>query len=176
MSETRGYSRENVLIAHRMGIRVERDGTPIGTRGRPVKGYVNINGYRTVTFNLGKRPNRITRAVYVCWLQAFQKYGENFFLAEATRHFNGNRQDDSWDNIVIGSDQDNSMDRPKEQRQRMAQAAADAARVFTEDQVLEMRRLKQGGMSLRLLCERFSLKSKSHMSQIVNCKIYKNVG
>ena len=58
-------------------------------------------------------------------LQAYQKFGDKLFeKGVQVRHFNGNSLDNSWDNILIGTNSDNQMDIPKEIRIRSATIAS----------------------------------------------------
>lgn len=51
--------------------------------------------------------------------QAYKKYGEEIFNpGMVVRHLNGDRGDNSWGNIVMGTQSDNMMDRDEQDRIR----------------------------------------------------------
>jgi len=101
-------------IAYERGFRVTKNGCLIGLRRRRV-GSINNDGYETTTIlNNNKRIYIQTHR-----LQAYQKYGDKLFEdGIVVRHLNGNKLDNSWNNIAIGTPKDNTMDIPKEIREK----------------------------------------------------------
>ncbi len=159
---------EILRFAAAKGYLVLRDGTPIGVHKHPLKPYVCHDGYH----HIGIKYNKHCESISVARLQAYQKYGERALTEEVeVRHLNGNPDDNSYDNIAIGSKSDNAMDKPRAIRQRTARQAAQAQRRFTDSEVQTMRELRKAGMKLLELSCRYKI-SKGHMSDIVNCKIY----
>ncbi len=166
------YGRELARLAFDKGMRVQHDGSVIGIRGRLLKTVMN-DGYRCVSIRVG--PGRgTTRPFKVYWLQAYQKFGEALFPAETVRHLNNKSDDDGWDNLALGTHHDNQMDRPLAMRLRCVQAAANARRVLTEAQVIEMRRLRREGRTGVYLSRLYAV-SCGTVSDVVNYKLYKNV-
>lgn len=75
---------------------------------------IGKNGYYNVTLRL---PSCEKADVKIHKLQAYKKYGEEMFKKGiVVRHFDGDRLNNTWDNILIGSYSDNQMDIPKESR------------------------------------------------------------
>lgn len=80
--------------------------------GRVYKGYIS-NEYRQISFIYENHR-------YYCpihRLQAYIKYRELLYQKDImVRHLNGNKLDNSWDNIAIGTAYDNAQDIPIEKR------------------------------------------------------------
>lgn len=75
---------------------------------------IGRNGYYNITLRL---PSCERADVKIHKLQAYKKYGiEMFKDGIVVRHMDGNRLNNSWDNILIGTQSDNQMDIPKEIR------------------------------------------------------------
>ena len=89
------------------------DGT-VTRYGKVYKGYVS-NEYRQISFIY-------ERHRYYCpvhRLQAYIKYRELLYQKDImVRHLNGNKLDNSWDNIAIGTAYDNAQDIPLNQRRQ----------------------------------------------------------
>lgn len=154
------------------GYRVSPDGvyvlTPTGSRlnGCVVKGKIN---YRCFTYRLDNSPRHIP----FHRLQAYQKYGEKALIEGVeVRHYNGKSLDNSWDNILIGSPRDNQLDRSAESRMQHSLNAAKKLRRFSIEQVRDMRDMKEAGVILRVIGEKYGI-GKGHVSDLVNNKFYK---
>ena len=98
-------------------------------------------------------------------LQAYQKFGDKIFnKGIVVRHLNGDSTDNSFDNIEIGTNQDNSFDRPKEQRIESAKHAASFTKKYNYEEVytfyLETKSYKQ-------TMEKFGITSKNSLSYII---------
>lgn len=79
-------------------------------------------GYCIITFRL---PSNKKANVKIHKLQAYKKYGDKIFEEGiVVRHRNGNKEDNSWDNILIGTASDNQMDIPEEIRIKSATKVA----------------------------------------------------
>jgi len=103
------------------GYVAQKDGTVISPSGVRLKLQATANGYHRFNVKYGNEsyPIRVSNLV------AYQKFGEKVFLeSEQVRHLNGNRLDDSWENIDVGSVSQNSMDRPKQERIKSAKHAS----------------------------------------------------
>ncbi len=109
----------NEIIAYNLGYRVNKKGDLIGLKGNPVGSL--SNGYYKIKI-------RIKDGYINCLthrLQAYQKYGEDIYKKGIVcRHLNGNPLDNSIDNIAIGTQSDNMMDRKKEDRIAHAKLAS----------------------------------------------------
>lgn len=171
-SKAAGY----VKLAYKKGYQVTANGTIIGSRGLPIRGSLQnkhriVGGYRTFNLKVGKQ----TKRVFVHQLQAYQKFGAAA-LAEGivVRHRDNISLNNSYDNITIGTQQQNAMDRDPEKRQAQAQKAANARKRWTDEEVLELRARHQRGVQANLLAKEQKV-CKSTMSMMLNNKTYRSV-
>jgi len=99
----------NEKFAYNKGYRVTPKGTMYGLRGQVITNSDTAGYIRVGTKNKGKY---IT--IYAHRLQAYQKYGNAIYSKGIlVRHLDGNNKNNSEDNIALGSNKDNMMDRPK---------------------------------------------------------------
>lgn len=101
--------------AHRRGYRVTDDGTFTTPHSETVKLAKDKGGYLVFSGiylkGRGKAPIKVHR------LAAYQKFGEAIFEPGiVVRHLNGNPQDNSVDNIAIGTHLDNRLDISQSER------------------------------------------------------------
>lgn len=147
--------------AHERGFKVLNDGTVISHTGRILKGYINSTGYIVVAI----RVNKIRHCFGVHKLMAYQKYGESMFEdGIVVRHLNGNSLDNSFDNIAIGTQQQNNLDKTPEVRMRAALHAASFIRKHDKEKVKEY--FKDHGFKKAMI--HFGISSKGTMSYIIN--------
>lgn len=168
-------------IALAKGMYVTKEGVLIGSRGKPSNATKPCsNGY--LMFSVYDHNGKLYRGL-VHQLQAFLKYGDAIFTEKINdihiRHLNGNPLDNSWENIALGSQSDNCMDIPEDKRIKAASIASKAATIITRgfhaEDVRRIRKAKEQGASLSELSKEFG-KSKGHLSDIINRKIYKDIG
>ena len=81
--------------------------------------------------------------------------------------------DNRLENIKLGTQSQNSMDRPKEERLAHGKHAASFRRKLTEGEVVELRDLRDQGWIYSDLCKKYDI-SKTAVSYIVNNKTYTN--
>lgn len=157
-------SRTNAILAAAKGYTIDRDGSVTGPSGKVLSLTKNSRGYRSFSIKYEKK----TKSVRVHQLQAYTKYG-NDLLAEGTevRHLDGDKDNNSWDNIAIGTSHQNKTDQSQEVRTARARRAAKSLRKMTDEQVIECRRLHAEGTSQKALCEKYGV-AKSTMSGIIN--------
>lgn len=161
-----------LLRAVSKGYLVLHDGTVIGPRRRPLNLAINPSGYRMIGIRYPASEGRRVGTVRACRLQAYQKFGERIFNSNLeVRHLDGNPANDAHSNIGLGTGAENSMDKPPEVRRRSALKAALAQRRFTDTDIIAMRRERNAGVKLKILCAKYGIK-KGHMSAIVNNKLY----
>ena len=114
--------KRNVVIAFERGFRVEKDGSVIGIKGKPLK-LNKIGGlYPYSFFSMRYKGERIVIPVHI--LCAYQKYGEAALRCECVRHLDGNSLNNSHENIAIGTLSENKMDIPNEIRKKTATIAS----------------------------------------------------
>ena len=118
------------------------------------------------------------RSDYVFWHQlvAFEKFGDTFLDDKiVVRHLNGNHLDNSWDNIAIGSPQDNSLDRNPIDRKIHALKTSQSMRRFTDKEIEQIKIDRQNGMSYNQLIQKYST-SKGTLSFLFNHALYYKFG
>lgn len=153
---------KNIIIAYNKGYRVSSYGivhSPVGkirkTRTKKNKLYLYF-----LLFVDGKN-----RLVYVHKLQAYQKFKDNLFKKEVVvRHKDGNPKNNSYENILIGTQKDNNRDKLSEVSMRTAIHASQFARVWSDDKLKEIfddRYLR--GYTYSMLRDKYGI-SKGHCS------------
>lgn len=167
------YNR-TLLEAYRKGYRVV-DGEVISPfRDEPLKQRINRRGY--YEFGVRVKDERFnlvweTRKVQVHRLAAYQKFGEAIFQdGVQVRHLDDNSKNNLEDNIGIGTQQDNMMDRSPEKRLKLSVNAATKLRKFDDETVAEIRLRHSQGWSYRTLMAHYNITSKGTMSHIINNK------
>lgn len=76
------------------------------------------------------------------------------------RHLNGNKLDNSFENIAIGTQQDNMLDKPKHKRIEWASHPKYDYESIKKDRLL--------GMTYRELMNKYNISSKGTISYIIN--------
>ena len=143
-----------------MGCRISVDGVTVTCNGKPVKYHLHDGYFR---FSFGPKIRR--RNIKLHRLQAFQKYGKSMFNEGLVcRHLNGNSQDNSYDNIAIGTQSDNMMDRTPEARIKSAKHAS--SHLIKHDYAAVVAYYKEHGFKAAMI--HFGIKSKGTMSYIIN--------
>lgn len=152
----------NEKFAYDKGYRVTPKGTMYGLRGQVVtnsdtKGYIRVG-----TKNKGKY---IT--IYAHRLQAYQKYGNAIYSKGIlVRHLDGNNKNNSEDNIALGSNRDNMMDRPKEDRVTQARKASARTKKYNTKEVRDFH--KASGNSYNKTKDEFRISSGGTLWYILN--------
>lgn len=165
--------RERLDKAIQRGYKVDDTGIVISPYGRTLVGYIDNRGYTKI----GVRYEDISSyPIYIHRLVAYLKFGERLFdPGIETRHFNGNKLDNSNNNILIGTHSDNMQDIPKEVRKRTAQTAANYLRKLTEQEVVQLRTDYKNGLRYKYLTNKYNI-AKSTIWYIINKVTYGSVG
>lgn len=99
-----------IIECSKIGYKVLKNGEVKGLT-KILKLTVNSNGYNYFSFRDFDKKREI---VLVHRLQAYQKFGESIFEeGMVVRHLDGNSLNNSWNNIAIGTNSDNQMDRSR---------------------------------------------------------------
>ena len=97
---TNGSNMHPVEIAFDKGYRVDREGIVHGIKVEVLSAPPGNKGYPRFSIHIGKK----FKSVHVHRLQAYQKFGQAMFQEGIqVRHLNGNKLDNSWNNIAIGT-------------------------------------------------------------------------
>ena len=116
------FSKKNkaIIIAFNKGYRIV-DGRAYNPSGEELRIYPDDYGYLRMGMMIDCRVTsfRIHRLV------AYQKFRDMIFEKGVhVRHLDGNSKNNLADNIVLGTASDNSLDRPKSERIRLAKYAS----------------------------------------------------
>ena len=164
IDKAKNKQQKALLTASKKGYRVMKNGSVYSRLGNKMSLRQDSSGYLRFGIRL-KSGEKYT--VFVHRLQAFQKYGYNL-LDEGiqVRHLNGNKKDNSYSNIAIGTRSDNMMDVPKKIR---IKKSSNANRKLTREQHQEIKnRYESESITLQELADEYGLKSQSSVHYIVN--------
>jgi len=158
------------------GYRTTRKGEVIGLKKAKLSPVVGTGGYLFVTIYINKIIGQKRRHLEVHRLVAYHKYGDKLFSpGMEVRHIDGNKTNNSWDNIVLGTHFNNAMDVPLELRIKYATHAGRSNSKLTKEDVKEIRRLRrEEQLTYREILEIYPT-SKAALSGIINKKTWKNV-
>lgn len=166
-----GVAGKAVVLAKSKGMYITKDGVPVGVKGKTLSANI-YRGYKRIAVSVGSGKSA---GFKLSCLQAYQKYGDAVFGKNiVVRHLDGNSENDSWDNIAIGTQSENMMDKSKEERIKSAKIAASHLRKFTNQQIRDIRKRKEEGFFLSAIGREFGI-GKGHVSDIVNRKLYSDV-
>lgn len=150
---------EYLINAFNKGYRVDEYGNVTSPKNKKLTGYIGSTGYYIVS--TGK-----VDKVFVHRLAGYQKFGDEIFKeGVVVRHLNGNSLDNSFNNIEIGSFQDNMMDKSESIRSRCALYASSFIKKHNHIEILKRR---QEGANYKELMKEFNISSKGTLSFIIN--------
>ena len=147
-----------IMEAIEKGYKVDADGVVYSPDNYVRKLQTDKGGYHYfgVRCSDGKSQN-----IHVHRMQAYQKYGEEVFgNGIVCRHINGKPSDNSYDNIVIGTQKDNMNDIPKEKRILNASNPKHNHFDIVKDYY-------ENDLSYAKLMSKYGIKSKGTISHIV---------
>jgi hypothetical protein len=131
------------------GYTIDENGVVKNPDGEEIKGSI-YEGYQK--FSVRTETNS-SFAVKHHRFQAYLKYGDSIFeKGMVVRHLNGNSLDNSYDNIVLGTQSQNMMDRTPEARKNHSQKS-----YITEDIGDEIIEDRVKGMSHRKLSVKYNI-------------------
>jgi hypothetical protein len=152
------------------GYKALPDGSVIGPQGNRLKLMINRKYYYHVSFRIpvelinDDSKRKITK-LFVHRLVAYQKYGDKMEGLQV-RHLDGNSRNNHPDNIAIGTQSQNFLDRPIEDRIEHAKKAV--KHITKHDKIAaEVRKDRKNGMLYKDICEKYGL-CKSMVSFIIN--------
>lgn len=156
---------ETILIAYNKGYRV-LNGIPYNPNGIVLNGSVNKSGYLTITPMHHKK-------IKVHRLVGYQKYGYKIFeKGIVVRHLDGNKLNNTDENIAIGTQRENMLDIPKYKRVSKSIKGRNAAlkkiTLFTPQEMEEIRNFHNG--SYKETMKKFNIISKGTLHRILNKK------
>jgi hypothetical protein len=155
-----------IVEAKKKGYYVDNDGNVFSKRNQ-LKLQNRKNYLHFSIRYFGERiPIKVHRFV------AYMKYGNEMFNdGIVIRHFDGNSLNNSWENILIGTLSQNTMDIPKENRIKTSIRNSSVKRKFNDDEVSNIIKDRNSGYTYNELCEKYST-SKSTLSYFFNDAYY----
>ena len=152
--------------AYEKGYRVAENGDLIGPRGNTLVPHASGNGYPWFRYERG------SICVPTHRLVAYQKFGRDLYTPGLeVRHKDNDFENNSWGNLLLGNKSQNMMDKPPEERKRIARIAALAQRKLSEGEAQQLRNDHVAGLSYRQLMKKYGI-AKSTVSYIVNKRTY----
>lgn len=156
--------KEKLLKCYEKGYRIDKEGT-ICYKNNTRKGciqYCNKTPYLKISIKIKNK----TCNVPVHRLQAYQKYGEKIFEEDiVVRHLNGNSLDNSYDNIVIGTQSDNMFDIPENLRIKHAHIATSYVKKYNHEEIYKF---YNECKSYEKTMKKFNIPSKGSLHFILN--------
>lgn len=168
-----------ILKAVKLGYTITKEGEPFSPSGKPLVAFARNRGsrgkYRQFTLSIEDieaGTAKISSAVRIHRMVAYLKFGEAAFEPGVkARHKDGNSLNNAWDNIILGTQSDNMMDRPEEDRIAHAKHAAKSRRKLTDADAKNIRAMRADGATLKEICAKYRI-AKSTASYVVNKKTY----
>ena len=164
-----GVSKTNMALieSYNKGYRITNEGEVLGLKHKELSPRIQY-GYKKFCTRLKSGERYI---VNYHRLQAYQKFGDKIFEEGiVVRHLDGNPLNNSWDNIGIGTNSDNQMDRSLQCRKNAATIATrkmqDNIRSY-EDRCKIYEDLKNG-MSYNEIMKKHNISSKGTLSFMKN--------
>lgn len=154
----------NEKYAYDRGYRMNKAGLFFNPRGEIIGGF-NDDGYRKYKLRV---PGDYRKYYHfkLSRFQAYCKFGDKIYdKGMVVRHLNGIRNDDSWDNIEIGTQSQNMMDCPKEDR---IARAIHASRKIVKHNVKEIRDYYNKVKSYRKTMKKFNISSSGTLWYILH--------
>ena len=164
---TKNLSKENqkILHAYNQGYYVDKVGDVFTKEGNKRTLFKRCKKGNYLAFSI--KVNNCVRNVPVHKLQAYLKYGNKLFEPNiVVRHLNGISNDNSFDNIAIGTHSDNMMDMSEEIR--IAKAKHAAQNLIKYDNVEEIKEFYNTCKSYKTTMEKFKITSKSTLHNILH--------
>lgn len=167
------YSR-NEIEARKLGYYVTRSGVLVNKTGQAISTKLKTDGYKQIMLRKTIGGKTHHKALLVHRLQAYQKYGDLIYSpGVVVRHLDNNKENNSWDNIMIGTVHDNAMDNPPGQRKRMAaNASMNSPKRYPKDKIKQIKCDLLSGMSYGEVMRKYGIKSKGTISYIKHHDYY----
>ena len=153
-----------LMQAYKKGYRV-RDNLVYGiVKKQPLKLGCSRSGYLFFNLKLGRKVLK----VFLHRLVAYEKYQDKLFESGIlVRHLNGNSKDNSFENICIGTQTENMLDRNPKERLRHAIKASSSIRKFNNEKVNQIKLDHSNGLGYKALMEKYCISSKGTLHYIL---------
>lgn len=149
------------------------DGCVISPHGRNIKLRLSSSGYLQFSIHIKRgNKNKLTQNVMIHRLVAYSKYGDSIYDAGiCVRHLDGDKLNNSPNNIVLGTHTDNMNDVPVDIRIKRSLISAKTTRRFGEEELASIVNDRNNGMSYNDICKKYDV-GKSWCSSFFNMKTY----
>lgn len=158
-------------LAAEKGYYVDNDGKAYSPQGRQV-GTCGSSGYLYFGIRIDKKT---IIKVLIHRMQAYQKFGEQIYeKGLEIRHLDGCCTNNSYENIEIGTHSQNMCDIPRDIRIKNAYYASSQVkklRKYTDEEVLEMRRLYKLGASYNDIMKMYGINSKGTINYLIKKRL-----
>ena len=152
---------QNEIYANKLGYKVLKNGTLLNPQNKSI-GHYNNKGYKRFTLKKDKK----TYFIFVHRLQAYQKYKDMIYNKNIlVRHLDGDKTNNSYSNIVLGTNKDNMLDRDKEALIKQANYASSFTKKYNNELV---KRFYNKSKSYKLTKEKFNISSSGTLWHILN--------
>jgi hypothetical protein len=134
------------------GYRVTELGNVLNSKGVPLSLRESPEGYYTFSV---RKLNGVVTPMRVCQLAAYQKFGDSYMVdGVVARHLDDDSLNDALDNIGIGTQGQNAMDRPEIDRR---EHAAKGNQKHSPEFIALLKADREQGMSYKELCEKHGI-------------------
>mgnify|MGYP003477962981 FL=1 len=158
-----------LLEAVRVGYKVDEEGNVFYKKRKHNLSTNTTTKYYYISRRILIDGKSVSKQVSVHRLVAHQRYGEEIFKKGVhVRHLNGNKKDNSKDNILIGTASENNMDKPSDVRMKMALRATSFVKKHNHEEIIK---LHIEGLSYKQIAEKLNIKSKGTISFIIKKSI-----
>ena len=164
-------------LAKEKGYVVDEEGYVTSPRGTKLSPFPVRGGYLSFSMRIGEKSVKVP----VHQLVAFQKFGEAYLVdGVQARHLDGNNQNNTWDNIDIGTATENAQDKPVEVRRRACSIAGKAGkgrarhfmRKLSFEQAEQIRKeYASGGVTQKQLAKKYNV-GKGVICDLLNGRTY----
>lgn len=161
MSKFKNY----LLIAVKRGYKINKNGIVKNPEDQYVEGSISTDGYKKFGIRI-KKTNSAT--IFFHRLQGYQKFGQKIFEDNIeVRHLDGDKLNNEWDNIRIGTHSDNLMDMDEEIRIEKAKHASSFIQKHDHEEIKEYYN-NNDDVSYNDVMKKFDISSKGTVSYIIN--------
>lgn len=150
------------------GYTVTKEGILLNRNGKQVKGKLKSKKQDYYVFDIRIGPRNENKKVHclIHRLQAYQKYGNELYKEGiVVRHLNGDRYDNSYDNIAIGTIQDNKDDIPKE---LVSINCGHIGRKYSKETIESIRNDYKQGLSYSDIMTKYNISSKGTIHYVIH--------
>ena len=155
-----------LIEAYEIGYRIV-NGKLKNPKGQIINGVLHQCYYR-----FSYKFDNTTTPILFHRLVAYQKYGNRLFEKNLlVRHKDGNSLNNKSNNILLGTQSQNMMDRKPKQRIEHAIHAASSLRKFSDETVKQIKNDRKNGFTYKQLCEKYKT-IKSTLSYLFNKSCY----